>query len=62
MRCRVIGYPCIEALTVIRPLNFSNAEALSAALLLDASIAVTVDAPLLRSGATDLSVAYRVVD
>ena len=54
--------PVMQALTVTRPLNFLNAEALGAALLLDASIAVTVDAPLLRAGATDLSVSYRLID
>lgn len=54
--------PVMQALAVTRPLNFLNAEALGAALLLDGSIAVTVDAPLLRAGATDLSVSYRLVD
>ncbi len=54
--------PVMQALTVTRPLNFLNAEALGAALLLDASLVVTVDAPLLRSGAADLSVGYRLVD
>jgi hypothetical protein len=39
-----------------------NAEALGAALLLDASIALTIDAPLLRAGATDLSVSYRLIN
>lgn len=54
--------PVMQALTVTRPLNFLNAEALGAALLLDGSLVVTVDAPLLRSGAADLSVGYRLVD
>lgn len=54
--------PVMQALTVTRPLNFLNAEALGAALLLDASLVITVDAPLLRSGAADLSVGYRFVD
>lgn len=54
--------PVMQALAVSRPLNFLNAEALGAALLLDAAIAVTVDAPLLRAGATDLVVDYRVLD
>ncbi len=54
--------PVMQALAVTRPLNFLNAEALGAALLLDASIAVTVDAPLLRAGAADLSVGYRLID
>ena len=54
--------PVMQALAVTRPLNFLNAEALGAALLLDAAIAVTVDAPLLRAGAADLSVGYRLID
>ncbi len=53
--------PVMQALAVTRPLNFLNAEALAAALLLDAAIAVTVDAPLLRSGATDLAITYTVI-
>lgn len=54
--------PVMQALAVTRPLNFLNAEALGAELLLDASIAVTVDAPRLRAGAADLSVGYRLMD
>lgn len=57
-----IVVPVMQALTVTRPLNFLNAEAHGAALLLDASLVVTVDAPLLRSGAADLFVGYRLVD
>lgn len=38
-----------------------NAEALAAALLLDASIVVSTDSPLLRSGAADLGVDYQLV-
>jgi hypothetical protein len=53
--------PVMQALAVTRPLNFLNAEALGAALLLDATIAVTVDAPLLRAGASDLAVDYRTI-
>ncbi len=53
--------PVMRALAVTSPLNFLNAEALGAALLLDAAIAVTVDAPLLRSGAVDLAISYRVL-
>lgn len=56
-----IVVPVMQALAVSRPMNFLNAEALGAALLLDASIAVTVDAPLLRGGAFDLAVSYRVI-
>lgn len=52
----------MQALAVSRPLNFLNAEALGASLLLDASIAVTVEAPLLRAGAADLSVGYRLIN
>lgn len=54
--------PVMQALAVSRSLNFLNAEALSAALILDASIAVTVDAPLLRAGSTELLVGYRIVE
>ena len=50
--------PVMRALAVARPLNFLNAEALGAALLLDAAITVTVDAPLLRAGAADLAISY----
>jgi hypothetical protein len=57
-----IVVPVMQALAVTRPLNFLNAEALGAALLLEASIAVTVDAPLLRAGATDLAVSYRLIN
>lgn len=56
-----IVVPVMQALAVTRPMNFLNAEALGAALLLDASIAVTVDAPLLRAGASDLAVGYRLI-
>lgn len=51
-----------RALAVARPLNSLNAEALGAALLLDIEIAGDLDAPLLRSGASDLSKSYRLVD
>lgn len=54
--------PVMQALTVTRPSNFFNPEALGAALLLDASLVVAVDAPLLRSGAAHLTVGYRLVD
>lgn len=53
--------PVMQALAVTRSLNFLNAEALGAALLLGATIAVSVDAPLLRAGATDLAVDYRLL-
>lgn len=54
--------PVMQALRVRRPLNLLNAEALAAALLLDASLVVSTDSPLLRSGAADLEVEYRLVD
>lgn len=53
--------PVMQAIAVSRPLNLLNAEALGAALMLDATIAVTVDAPLLRAGASDLAVDYRII-
>ncbi|MGH9014883.1 MAG: hypothetical protein ACRDZ1_13240 [Acidimicrobiia bacterium] len=40
--------------------NVLTAEALALALLIDGTIAVTVDAPLLREGARDLGITYRV--
>lgn len=55
-----IVVPVMQALTVERPLNFLSAEALGAALLLDASVVVSTDAPLLRSGCADLAVSYRL--
>ena len=51
----------MHALTVQRPVNFLTAEALGAALLLDASIVVSTDAPVLREGCTDLAIDYRLV-
>ena len=53
--------PVMQALRVRRPLNMLNAEALAAAVLLDASLVVSVDSALLRSGAADLAVDYTVV-
>ena len=53
--------PVMHALTVQRPVNFLTAEALGAALLLDASIVVSTEAPLLREGCTDLAIDYRLV-
>lgn len=54
--------PVMQALRVRRPLNMLNAEALAVALLLDASITVSTDSPLLRSGAADLEVDYQHID
>ena len=39
-----------------------NAEALAVALLTEASVLVTTDAPLLRSGADELGVDYRAIN
>ena len=52
--------PVMQALRVQRPLNFLGAEALAAALMLDANIVVGVHAPLLAAAAAELNVAYRV--
>ena len=53
--------PVMQALRVRRPLNMLNAEALAAAVVLDAALVVSIDSALLRSGAADLAVDYRVV-
>jgi hypothetical protein len=53
--------PVMQALRVRRPLNMLNAEALAAAVILDASLIVSVDSQLLRSRARDLLVEYTVV-
>ena len=52
--------PVMQALRVQRPLNFLGAEALAAAVMLDAEIVVGVNAPLLAAAAAELNVAYRV--
>ncbi len=66
--CSAFGvwFQVMQALRVRRPLNLLNAEALAAALVLDASVFVTTDSPLLRSGAawvcsSELAPAGRVV-
>ena len=46
--------PVMQALRVQRPLNFLGAEALAAALMLDAEILVGVHAPLLAAAAAEL--------
>jgi len=53
--------PSCKPLRSPAPLNFLSAEALGAALLLDAAIAVTLEAPLLRSEATELAVSCSVI-
>ncbi len=53
--------PVMRALRVRRPLNLLNAEALAADVVLDASLLVSVDSALLRSGAAELAVDYQVI-
>lgn len=53
--------PVMLALRVRRALNMINAEALAVALLTGGTAMVTTDAPLLRSGADDLGVSYRLI-
>ncbi len=50
--------PVMRALRVSRPLNFLNAEALAAALMLDAELVVSTDGPLLRTAAEERGVGY----
>jgi hypothetical protein len=50
--------PVMRALRVSRPLNLLNAEALAAALVLDAALVVSTDSPLLREAAAELGVEY----
>ena len=52
--------PVMRAIRVRRPLNFLAAEALAAALMLDAELVVGVHAPLLADAAAELDVRYRV--
>ena len=54
--------PIMAALETRRRPNLLTAEALALALLTTSVIIVTVDAPLLRAGAEDLGLAYRVVE
>lgn len=53
--------PVMLALRVRRPLNMLDAEALALALLTEAPVLVTTEAPLLRSGADDLGVSYQLI-
>jgi hypothetical protein len=48
----------MRALRVSRPLNLLSAEALAAALVLDAALVVSTDSPLLREAADELGVEY----
>lgn len=52
--------PVIQALPVSGRLNFLSAEAVGAAVLLGATITVTVDTPLLRQTATEVAVPFEV--
>ncbi|MCB9372236.1 MAG: hypothetical protein H6518_05590 [Microthrixaceae bacterium] len=47
--------------TRLRP-NVLTAEALAVAVITDGSLVVSIDSPLLRGGAADLGVEYRVVE
>ena len=60
LHARVV-VPVMFALRVRRQLNLQSAEALAVALLVGGRLSVTTDAPLLRSGAHDLGVAYEVL-
>jgi hypothetical protein len=53
--------PVMVALRVRRSLNLLAAEALAVAILTSAAIAVSVDSPLIRDGAADLGVPYRLL-
>lgn len=53
--------PVIAAIRVRRQLNMLNAEALAAAVVTNARLVVSVDSPLLTSGAADLGLAWQVV-
>ncbi len=50
------------ALRVRRRLNVLSAEALATALLVGGGVAVTSDTPLLRAGAHELGVEYKLAE
>lgn len=52
--------PVVQALRLSGTLNFLNAEAIGAAILLGATITVTVDTPLLRQAAAEVAVPFEV--
>jgi len=56
-----VTVPVMLALRVRRQVNMLSAEALAIALLVSGSILVTTDTPLVRSGAEDLGLAYRLL-
>ena len=53
--------PVMASLVVRRQPNWLAAEALAAALVTESTICVTVDSPLVRAGAEDLSVPFPLV-
>jgi len=52
--------PVMAALRVRQQLNLLNAEALAVALPTSATVVITTASPLLRAGAGDLGVDYRI--
>jgi hypothetical protein len=56
-----IVVPVMRTLSTRHRLNFLNAEAVGAALLLDATVLVTTDAPMLREATTALAIGYEVM-
>lgn len=53
--------PVMATIATGRQLNVLTAEALGVAVITDSSVAVSTDSPLLRGGAADLGIEYRVV-
>ncbi len=56
-----IVVPVMRAVSTRHRLNFLNAEAVGAALLLDGTVLVRTDAPLLREATAALAVGYEVI-
>lgn len=54
--------PIMAALATRRRPNVLAAEALAVALVTDSVIAVAIEAPLIRDGALDLGIGYRLVE
>ena len=55
-----VAVPVMLALRVRRSLNMLNAEALAIALLVEGTLVVSTDSPILRSSAADLRIEYQV--
>jgi hypothetical protein len=53
--------PIMTALDVQRPVNMLAADAIATAIVVDGSILVRTDAPLVRTNATAVGVSYEVV-